>query len=126
MTTKDLRKYAEEKGFPKRFTDDIVQRIESDTGEDIDEMSFYELCAYIDRSAEYWSGFRKFLEYLSFLSFVDKTSTNSINQKKLCQERFNQISNCIFHAVHSFALIYSGTRMWSIRPYFIASWAVMV
>jgi len=63
MTTKDLRKYAEEKGFPKRFTDDIVQRIESDTGEDIDEMSFYELCAYIDRSAEYWSGFRKFLEY---------------------------------------------------------------
>lgn len=64
MTVEDIKKYATEKGMPKRALDDMVQRLSADYPDGvIDDMTGHLLLAEIDRKAEFRDGVRGFLDW---------------------------------------------------------------
>lgn len=63
MTIDEIRKYGEEKGFPRKGLVDMCIRLEAEFKDgNIDEMTSQQLCAYIDYQSEYWKHFQKFLD----------------------------------------------------------------
>jgi hypothetical protein len=63
MTVEDIKKYAIEKGMPKRALEDMVQRLRADYGEDVDDMVAHMLLAEIDEKSKFWAGVRNFLDW---------------------------------------------------------------
>lgn len=64
MTIEEIRKYADEKGMPKKGTADMCKRLEADYKDgNVDDMEAAYLCTYIDRQSEYWKEFRRFLDF---------------------------------------------------------------
>lgn len=63
MTVEEIKKYAIEKGMPKRARDDMVQRLRADYGEDVDDMMGHMILAEIDQKSEFWDGVRGFLDW---------------------------------------------------------------
>ena len=63
MTIEEIRKYAVEKGFPKRGLADMCKRLEADYKDgNVDDMYAIYLCNYIDEQAAYWDRVRKFID----------------------------------------------------------------
>ena len=63
MTIEEIRKYAEEKGFPKKGLADMCKRLEADYKDgNIDDMEAMQLCTYIDIQAECWKHVIKFID----------------------------------------------------------------
>ena len=63
MTIEEIRKYAEEKGYPRKFLIDMIARLEVEYKDgNIDKLTSLQLCAYIDGQSEYWKRFFKFLD----------------------------------------------------------------
>lgn len=63
MTIDEIRKYAEEKGYPRKFLIDMIARLEAEYKDgNIDELTSLQLCAYINEKSEYWKRFFKFLD----------------------------------------------------------------
>ena len=63
MTIEELRRYAVEKGYPKKFLDDLIPRLETEYKDgNIDELTYLQLCAYIDGQVEYWKRFFNLLD----------------------------------------------------------------
>lgn len=63
MTIDEIRKYAEEKGYPEKLLEDMIARLKADYQDgNIDEVFSLCLCEYIDGRAEYWQRFREFLD----------------------------------------------------------------
>lgn len=63
MTVEEIRKYAEDKGYPKKFRNDMIASLEAEYEDgNIDELTSLQLCAYIDGESEYWKRFFKFLD----------------------------------------------------------------
>ena len=63
VTIDEIRKYAEEKGFPKKGIADMCKRLEADYKDgNVDDMYAIYLCNYIDGQAEYWKGVREFID----------------------------------------------------------------
>lgn len=63
MTIEEIRKYAEKIGYPRKFLDDMIARLEVEYKDgNIDEFTSMQLCTYIDGQSKYWKRFFKFLD----------------------------------------------------------------
>ena len=63
MTVEDIKKYAIEKGLPRRTVEVLVQRLREDFPDGLDDMRGRLFLAEIDREAEFWAGARGFLDW---------------------------------------------------------------
>lgn len=64
MTVEEIKKYAIEKGMPKRALDDMVQRLNADYPDGVvDDMTGHLLLAEIDRKSEFWDEARHFFDW---------------------------------------------------------------
>ena len=61
-TLEDIRKYAKEKQFPTRATEELLRGIKTDENGLIDELSFILICSYIDDKKEYYEKLKVILD----------------------------------------------------------------
>ena len=62
MTVNEIRKYVEERGYPRGIFSNMIARLEAEYKDsEIDTLTSLQICNYIDEQSEHWKGFYKFL-----------------------------------------------------------------